>query len=170
MTKGPKAPVLVIGVGNPSRGDDAIGPTFVELAAETLKSEVARGEVEFLTDFQLQIEHAMDIDGRAAVVFVDAVVSEPATFEWRRVTASEQASAFTHAMSPEAVLHVLRDVIRGPVPGAWVLAVRGEEFELGASLSERARENLDGALEHFTAELRAGRLVDARPAVVNGTR
>ena len=71
------APLLVLGVGNPSRGDDALGPLFIERAAEALKERVAAGELELLTDFQLQIEHALDLEGRRRVVFVDASLLEP---------------------------------------------------------------------------------------------
>ncbi|HTN80845.1 MAG TPA: hydrogenase maturation protease, partial [Acidimicrobiales bacterium] len=79
------APLLVLGVGNPSRGDDALGPLFVERLSELLAHEVSNGDVEVLTDFQLQIEHALDLTGRAKVVFVDASVSAAAPFEFSRV-------------------------------------------------------------------------------------
>ena len=42
------APLLVIGIGNPSRGDDAIGP----LAIERLGA-LGLPDTELLTDFQL---------------------------------------------------------------------------------------------------------------------
>ena len=48
--------VLVFGWGNPSRGDDALGPLFVD-AVEAMKLP----GVECLTDFQLQVEHALDL-------------------------------------------------------------------------------------------------------------
>jgi hydrogenase maturation protease len=66
------APLLVIGIGNPSRGDDALGPLFIERVEILLADELARGQIELLTDFQLQLEHALDLAGRARVVFVDA--------------------------------------------------------------------------------------------------
>jgi Ni,Fe-hydrogenase maturation factor len=58
---------LVIGIGNPSRGDDAVGPLAVErLDALNLP------DVEFLTDFQLQVEYLLDVEGREEVIFIDA--------------------------------------------------------------------------------------------------
>ncbi|WP_462320608.1 hydrogenase maturation protease [Halochromatium sp.] len=71
-------PVLVFGYGNPSRGDDALGPRLIE----RLQGLQDRGQlpgVELLTDFQLQIEHVLDLVGRERVIFVDAAVglSEP---------------------------------------------------------------------------------------------
>lgn len=145
------APLLVVGLGNPSRGDDALGPAFVERATALLEDRILRGEIELLTDFQLQIEHAMDLEGRARVVFVDASVGVD-TFELSRVSARAQRSHTTHAMSPEALLATYRDVLGEP-PAAWVLAIGGDRFELGEPLSSAARANLDAAVRFFVAEV-----------------
>lgn len=151
-----RAPLLVLGVGNPSRGDDALGPSFIERLAGALAAEVASGAVELLTDYQLSIEHALDLAGRSRVVFVDASVRAAPPFQFQRVTARPDASTSTHAMSPEAVLETHRRVVGEP-PESWVLALRGERFELGEPLSERARAHLEAALGFFVGEAR-GRL------------
>lgn len=150
-----RAPLLVLGIGNPSRGDDAIGPSFIERASLALAAEIARGEIELLTDFQLQIEHALDLEGRQRVVFVDASVRAAPPFELSRLTAKRDASISTHAMSPAAVLETFRAVVGEP-PEAWVLAIRGERFELGEPLSAQAEAHLDAALDSFVAETRSG--------------
>jgi hydrogenase maturation protein HypF len=150
------APLLVLGVGNPSRGDDALGSTFIERLGELLAPEVESGAVELLTDFQLQIEHALDLVGRTRVVFVDASVRAAPPFEHARVAAKRDASCSTHALSPEAVLDTHR-MIAGEPPESWVLAIRGERFELGEPLTQRAQAHLDAALEFFVADAR-GRL------------
>jgi hydrogenase maturation protease len=142
------APLLVLAVGNPSRGDDALGPCFVERAAAALAGEVAAGQLELLTDFQLQIEHALDLSGRQRVVFVDASVGATPPFEFTRIEARRDPSASSHAMSPAAVLQTHRDVFGEP-PEAWVLAIRGERFELGEGLSASAAAHLDAALAFF---------------------
>jgi hydrogenase maturation protease len=141
-------PVLVIGIGNPSRGDDAIGP----LAIERLEAMGLPG-VELLTDFQLQVEHALDLVGRSEVVFVDATVVGEGPFTFASVSPAADQSATTHALAPAAVLHVYRQYTDAPLPVARVLAVRGFEFELGAPLSGRAAANLDAALEALVAHL-----------------
>lgn len=145
------APVLVLGVGNPSRGDDALGPVFLERVAPPLSGAIARGEVELMTDFQLQIEHALDLRGRARVVFVDASVDAAAPFRYARVLPRREASFSTHAMSPEAVLQIHHDLDPGAPLDAWVLAIRGEHFDLGAPLSAPAEAHLDAALAFFLA-------------------
>lgn len=147
------APLLVIGVGNPSRGDDALGPRFVDRASEALGPEIAAGKIELLTDFQLQIEHALDLVGRARVVFVDASVDVAPPCAFAPIEAKRDESATTHALSPEAVLDTYRAVVGPNPPPAWVLAIRGERFELGEDLTPAARANLDAALEVFLAEI-----------------
>ena len=134
------APVLVLAVGNPSRGDDAIGP---ELAAR-LEAAALPG-VEVITEFQLQVENALDLVGRERVIFVDAGTGTPAPFELRRVTAAADFLHTSHAISPEAVLATYQRLHGAPAPEAWVLCVRGESFELGEALSAMAADHLEAA-------------------------
>ena len=87
------APVLVFACGNPSRGDDALGPAFIARVEALLADEIRRGELELLTDFQLQAEHALDLVGREQVVFVDASVACVAPFAWTAVSSPSPFSA-----------------------------------------------------------------------------
>lgn len=146
------APLLVLGIGNPSRGDDAVGPLFLEQIGEALAEDVARGDIELITDFQLQIEHSLDLVGRSRVIFVDASVKAAPPFEFSRVTPVRDASFSSHAMSPEGVMATHREALGEP-PEAWVLAIRGERFLLGEPLSACARAHLEAAVSFFvTAE------------------
>lgn len=134
------APVLVIAVGNPSRGDDAIGP----LLAERLDAAAIPG-VEVIVDYQLQVEHALDLEGRELAVFVDAAVGIDVPFTLLPVTPAAGASCTTHALSPAAVLHAFHLCSDDDPPPAWILAVRGARFELGEPLSGTARADLEQA-------------------------
>jgi hydrogenase maturation protease len=138
------APTLVFGWGNPSRGDDALGPLFVE-RIEAMKLP----GVECLTDFQLQVEHALDLFGRRKILFVDASREAEAPFTVSRIAAARDASFTTHAMTPQAVLDVYRELHDEEAPPCWLLAIRGERFELGEALGEEARLNLEAALGWF---------------------
>jgi hydrogenase maturation protease len=105
------------------------------------------GEVECLTDFQLQVEHALDLQGRSRVLFVDASLDAPAPCSLTRIEAARDASFTTHAMSPQAVLKVYADIDDGEPPPCWLLAIRGERFELGAPLGDAAKDHLKAALQ-----------------------
>jgi hydrogenase maturation protease len=139
------APTLIFGWGNPSRGDDALGPLFLE-RLEVLSAEHPEwGEIEYLTDFQLQVEHALDLRGRARVLFVDASVNAPAPFTFSSLQPARDTSFTTHAMTPQAVLQVYQD-IEGQPPPCWLLSIRAYQFELGDALSCAAQENLAAQL------------------------
>ena len=140
------APTLIFGWGNPSRGDDALGPLFVEHFDELARRHPEWGEVECLTDFQLQVEHALDLQGRRRVLFVDASLDAPAPCSLVRIEAARDDSFTTHAMSPQAVLKVFADIEDGAPPPSWLLAIRGECFELGEPLGAAAENNLKAAL------------------------
>ena len=139
-------------LGNPSRGDDALGP---ELAAR-LEAATLPG-VEVIVDFQLQVEHALDLEGRRLVVFVDAAVDAPVPCELRKVMPLRDTSHSSHALSPAAVLETFERVTGQKAPEARVLAVRGEQFELGAPLSPEAGTNLEAAWGRLLALLQQGR-------------
>jgi len=142
MTQHPTNPNLIFTWGNPSRGDDALGPAMYDL----LQNEDFNG-VDLLTDFQLQIEHAIDLEGRERVLFVDASTSASAPFEFLRIQPEQDASYTTHAMSPGAVLAVYEQINDHPPPPAYLLSIRGYAFELGQPLSAQARANLQDACE-----------------------
>lgn len=132
--------LLVIGIGNPARGDDALGPRLIERLTERHLPAV-----ELLTDYQLQIEYLLDLHARSAVIFVDASVTCQEPFEYSPVSARQDNSHSTHAMSPEAVLNAYAAHYRCTPPTACLLAIRGYSFALGDALSERAASNLDAA-------------------------
>ncbi len=129
----------MLAVGNPSRGDDALGPLLVA----SLQARPLAG-VELLTDFQLQVEHVLDMRGRQTVVFVDAAASGPAPYAFYRVSPHRDASHSSHALSPQALLDTYSGLYGTP-PAAHVLAIRGYDFCLGADLTGQARDNLAAA-------------------------
>ena len=135
-----RAPALVLAVGNPSRGDDAIGP---ELAARVEAAGLPG--VEVIVEFQLQVENALDLVGRECVIFVDAGTGTPAPFQLRPVQPAAEFLHTSHALSPEAVLATYRRVTGNEPPEARLLCVRGESFELGEGLSAAAAANLESA-------------------------
>jgi hydrogenase maturation protein HypF len=169
VTTGAPAPLLVLGVGNPSRGDDAVGSLFIERAEVALRSEVLAGQVELLTDFQLQVEHALDLVGRRRVVFVDASFEADPPYRYSRVEPCRDQGVSTHSMSPSAVLDAHRMVVGEPPP-SWVLAIRGDRFELGEDLTPAAAAHLDAALTFFVDEARAFLASERAPVCVSEGR
>jgi hydrogenase maturation protease len=143
------APVVVLAIGNPSRGDDALGP----LLAERLEAAALPG-VEVLVDFQLQVEHALDLEGRRRVLIVDASRDATAPFEWQRPCADPAMMHTTHALPPAALLAAMLRV-GGTIPAdVRVLAIRGVAFGLGTPLSAEAGLHLEAAWPALEAACR----------------
>jgi hydrogenase maturation protease len=139
------APMLVCGWGNLSRGDDALGPLFVQQLC-TLAGSANGSRVEFLEDYQLQIEHALDLVCRERVLFVDASLICAAPFEVTSLCPARDASFTSHAMSAPSVMQVYRDLYRVNPPPCTLLAIRGMRFELGEPPGPLALEHLAQAL------------------------
>jgi hydrogenase maturation protease len=140
----------IIACGNPSRGDDALGP----LLMEALRQHFATAwppRIKIIEDFQLQVELALDLHACELVLFVDAGEHTPAPFQLYPVQAAAEASYTTHIMSPAAVLFTYQHIYRQAPPTAWLLSVRGEQFELGQGLSPAAEKHFDAALAWLLA-------------------
>jgi hydrogenase maturation protease len=139
------APLLVFGWGNLSRGDDALGPLFMQ-QLRLLAGADAGNRVDFLEDYQLQIEHALDLADRERVLFVDASVNCAMPFEVTTPRPSRDTSFTTHAISPQALMHVYRDLYHDEPPPCTLLAIRGMHFELGTPPGSLALDHLARAL------------------------
>jgi hydrogenase maturation protease len=138
MSDRPSGSVLVLTWGNPSRGDDALGTEIHDrLARQSFPG------IDIITDFQLQIEHSVDIADKSAVVFVDASLTAQEPFELARIRPLKDDSFTSHALSPQALLSICQQVNDCPLPESYLLAIRGYDFELGKTISTRAQENLE---------------------------
>jgi hydrogenase maturation protease len=138
-------PVLLFGYGNLSRGDDALGPLLLEYVENTVNLDA----IEILSDFQLQVEHALDLENRELVLFVDASVACVNAYDFTELTPARDTSYTTHAMSPAAVLAVYQQIKKQtpPPPPCFLLSIKGETFELGEELSANAQDHLAHACQ-----------------------
>ncbi len=140
------APVLIFAIGNESRGDDALGPLLLRQLDDRLKETGNTEDFELIEDFQLQIEHAMDMKGRRLVLFIDAGMDTPAPYSFYRTQTGEEAVLYSHALAPDALLKVYQQFYQASPPDCFVLCVKGESFELGEPPSPEALTNLAAAL------------------------
>ena len=135
-------PVLIFGYGNPGRGDDALGPEVVAAI-----EEAGISNVETQNDMQLQVEHVTDLEGRERVLFVDADMSCAEPYTFNTLEPEKDGSYTSHAMTPGALLHAYKKVYGADAPPAYMLRIRGYDFELGDSMGEPATANLASAIE-----------------------
>ncbi len=142
-------PVLLFGYGNLSRGDDALGPLLLEFVEAHFDSNT----IEILSDFQLQIEHALDLENRELVLFVDASVACVRALDFIWLEPARDDSFTTHAMSPSAVLQVYQAIKKQTPPPCFLLSIKAEKMELGEGLTTQAQDHLNQACQF------AGRLL-----------
>lgn len=150
---------LVLAWGNPGRRDDGLGPA---LAAALVAAELPNVRVE--AGYQLEVEDAAELAGPARVVFVDADRAGPEPFSLRRLEPDGGGLGFTsHSVPPARLLALGRDLFGGR-PEAWLLGIRGYQFdEFGEELSAPARANLAAAASFVREALRDGVFLESPP-------
>jgi hydrogenase maturation protease len=131
--------ILVIGYGNPLRGDDGLGWH----AASRLAGELEGTGAEVLVLHQLAPEVAQDLSRAALAVFIDAgCEGTPGELRVSEVLPdASQPGSFSHQVNP-AVLLALAAQLYGSAPRAWMVSVVGEAFGHGENLSPRIGEML----------------------------
>ncbi len=135
--------LLVIGYGNAGRGDDGLGPAFAERIS---RARLTGCRIDI--DFQLTVEHALQVTEAQSVVFVDAMIANDAPYRFTPVQADRSADLASHSLLPEAVL-TLAEMLYDKRPEAFILGIAGESFgEVAEGLSDTARRNL-GLAEAF---------------------
>ena len=127
--------ILVIGYGNPLRGDDRLGWVVAERLAR-LPEIAGNPEVEIVTCHQLTPELAEPVSAARLVVFVDANATGGAgSCIWESVLPEAPGpNALGHHFTPSRVLAYARAIF-GNVPRALVASVGVESFEAGEKLS-----------------------------------
>lgn len=141
--------ILVLGYGNPGRQDDGLGAA----AAETIEGWHLPG-VTVEANYLLNIEDAAEAVEHDEVLFIDAAAEGLEPFELRRAEPAGSMAFTSHIVQPEVLLAICQQCYRR-VPRAWLLAIRGYEFELIEELTDRARSNLEEALTRARALLQS---------------
>jgi hydrogenase maturation protease len=150
---------LLIGYGNPGRGDDGLGPALAEAIA-------ALGLPDLMVDidFQLNVEDAWDLTGYDRAIFADAAVEGAEPFFWKELEPADSAEFSSHAASPAGVLKLAKDLFNAKVRG-FVIGIRGYEFDVfGAPMTPRAQDNLRQAIAFLATTLRVGEMEPTAPA------
>jgi len=140
--------VLVLGYGNPGRQDDGLGP-----AAVVEIERLGWPNLTAFDNYQLNIEDAMDVADHDVVWFVDAAKDGPSPFAVRELSPASSIEFTSHLMRPEAILAIARQCY-GATPQAFLLAIRGYDFEFIEALTPGAVDNLGAALVMLTDRIR----------------
>jgi len=133
------ARVLILGYGNPLRGDDGVGWH----AAERLLERSVELQAKVTSCHQLTLELAELVSRAERVIFIDARIGQtPGSVEISEVAAgAPECPTFSHRLDP-ATLVALAQRLYGRAPEAWILTVTGESFEHTDQLSASVQSSL----------------------------
>lgn len=155
--------ILVYGYGNPGRQDDGLGEALVS------KLEQAPiPDVDTDSNYQLNIEDAHTIAEYDVAIFVDATLSEGETFSFKEIEPSLEITFTTHAMAPDSILALCGDISE-KVPHAYILAIKGYEWEFMEKMSDEANKNLEAAWS-FLEPLLHRKSLEAFKAAASGAK
>jgi hydrogenase maturation protease len=143
-----KPRVLVLGYGNPGRQDDGLGP-----AAAAGIDLLGWPNLTAYDNYQLNIEDAIDVAKHDIVWFVDAAKIGPAPYAVHDVSPACTIEFTSHLVRPETILAIARQCYGGS-PQAFLLAIRGYDFEFIEALTPAATDNLSAALAMLMDRLR----------------
>ncbi len=131
--------VLFYGIGNVGREDDGLGIYFIDVLEKINLSP----NIKLQSNYQLNIEDALEISNYDLVIFIDATQSPEAKTpcEFLELQSSSEISFTTHAMSMESVLG-LCEQLYNKKPKSYLLAIPGYEWGINNQLSTRAKSNL----------------------------
>jgi hydrogenase maturation protease len=127
--------VLIVGYGNPLRGDDGIGQTV----AMALRDDASRRGAQVIVCQQLTPELAECFAAVDLVVLLDAAANtKPGTIAVRAIRAATgRSSGLVHSADPAALLDLTRRLY-GRSPEAFLVTIGASSLELGEGLSEVA--------------------------------
>ena len=145
--------ILVIGYGNPLRGDDGFG----SLAARYLE-ERRIPALEVVIFHQLNPELAELLRGRNHVIFLDAVAgNDPGSLCATRVEPCDLSSSGMHHFEPGGLLALSR-AIYGEAPPATLITATACSFGHGDEISLALREAAARAAEAIASAAASGTL------------
>ncbi len=107
-------------------------------------------------NYQLNIEDALDVADHDVVWFVDAAKTGPSPFAVQKLEPNPSLEFTSHLVRPESVLAMAHQYY-GAAPEAFLLGIRGYEFEFVEALTPAAADNLRLAVDMLKDRLRASR-------------
>ncbi|PKF77575.1 Ni/Fe hydrogenase [Vibrio sp. vnigr-6D03] len=132
---------LIYGIGNIGRQDDGLGWAFID---EIEKKYDINGVL--VRHYQLFFEDVDLLRRHKRVLFVDATKSsDTESFSLSRVEPRLDDSFTSHAITVQTILALCHNVYQS-YPDVWLLAIKGDEWELKLGLTDRARKRLNRAI------------------------
>jgi hydrogenase maturation protease len=153
MSGGGAWEVLVVGIGNPDRGDDGLGPAVAErlrgLAPAGVCVAECCGDVLALIDLWSKFDAVIVIDAGAANGSIGRIYRFDAAHQPLPVTMGCRS---THALGLGPAIELARSLRR--LPRKFIAyVVEGSCFDMGAALSPAIAASIDSVVDRILGEL-----------------
>jgi hydrogenase maturation protease len=132
--------ILVYGFGNPGRQDDGLGV----LLSENIEKWARDNNLECIqtdSNYQLNIEDSSRIAVFSLVIFADASLEDIEGYSFTPLKPSPKVDFTMHSVSPAFILNLCREVYNIK-PSAFLLHIKGYEWEFMKDLTGKASQNL----------------------------
>jgi len=149
--------ILIYGYGNPGCQDDGLGIAFTEKMEVWINTQGIKN-IDFDTNYQLNIEDAETISGYDYVIFADASIEDIPGYSFTRVEPSGSKIEFTmHAVSPAFILDLCQKIY-GKSPETFLLHLKGCSWEFREGLTDEAVVHLEKAVVYIQSHIRKYRV------------
>ncbi len=159
-----KLPLLLVGVGNPMYGDDAIGYCIARALEECLSMN-SREHIKVIAKPTLTIADAALLGEAAKTVIIDSAEGLESEYRLYKITGSEEELAEysrpldSHSVSPINIVAVARSA-GVSVGDVYLLLVKPSRISFGEGLSREAAERALRALRFLCNRITS---VECRP-------
>lgn len=141
--------ILLIGYGNPLRGDDGFGWQL----AHKLRDKFRDGEFKVMAAHQLTPELAEPISHAKCVIFADATMeAHPGGLSLRLLPRDDGEGAhFSHELSPQGLLNLAQSLYGARPQSTFLLTAQAYELGYQEKLSPQMQAQLEEAVDRVTA-------------------
>ncbi len=138
--------MLIVGLGNTLRGDDALG----RIAAERTRLHVDPQHVKVIDQVALTPELAAEVADASLAIFLDASVDGPEEHVLtRKLDAQETIAPSAHQLSAPAVMHLARHLYHR-APAAYAITFRARSLNFSDNCLSPAAEQACQAVVNET--------------------
>lgn len=133
--------ILIIGYGNPLRGDDALGQVAAKHLAQRFRNDK---HIHVQSVHQLTPELSEKLADYGRVIFIDSRHSEPAGelfLEEIEPASAADTRSFSHYVTPAELL-LLANKLYDSSPNVLLTGITGNIFDIGQPLSAPVRHAL----------------------------
>ena len=143
--------VLIIGYGNPLRGDDALGPQVAAVLAERFGDDPC---VTVQTVHQLTLDLAETLANFSLIILIDAREAEPVgeIFIQKIQPSQELPQPFSHYLDPAELLGVCQ-ILYDALPEMILTGINATNFEVGAPISAAVQASMPKLVDEIEAIL-----------------